>query len=213
MLLKWISCDVPDGARDRFDAGQRRWSVIADQPGLVGQAGGWAGRAHVLALWADAASHEAFLRDRHDAVADAGGYTGIEVALGEVVLPMPAAVPVAEAVRGGVLRVADCRLVEGAQAHFEAVQREVWAPAMAAAGMLGGVLARTGARRYLVATFWPDAATHGRYAEQVPALRVRAGVGGDVASSAGHVVELEPSWRVTALSAITLGEDHGRSVP
>lgn len=56
MLAKWITCDVPERMRDRFAAAQQRWSVIGDQPGLVGQVGGWdsrTGRAHVLGLWAD----------------------------------------------------------------------------------------------------------------------------------------------------------------
>ncbi|WP_338013540.1 DUF4937 domain-containing protein [Saccharothrix sp. ALI-22-I] len=202
VLAKWITCDVPIDARDAFAATQRRWSVIADQPGLVGQVGGWdsrTSRAHVLALWADTDSHGVFLRDRHDAVADAGGYTGISVALGEVALTMSgAAADVAEAMDGGVLRVADCHLAEGAEEHFRNVQHRVWAPAMEAAGVLGGVLTGLAARRYLVATFWPDAATHRRYAEQVPRLRTEAAADADITSMTGHVLALEPTWRVRA---------------
>lgn len=200
MLAKWITCAVPASARDRFAAAQQKWSVIADQPGLVGQVGGWdsrTGRAHVLALWADAGSHQEFLRDRHDSVADASGSTGITIALGEVVLAMSgAAAEMAEAMGGELLRVADCHLAAGAEEHFVAVQREVWAPAMAAAGVLGGVLARTAARRYLVATFWPDVETHRRYAEDVPELRGRAGADTDIVSMSGHALVLEPTWRV-----------------
>lgn len=200
MLAKWITCAVPADARDRFAVAQQRWSVIADQPGLAGQVGGWdsrTGRAHVLGLWADADSHQAFLRYRHDAIADAGGYTGIEVAIGEVVLTMPgAAATVGGAMSGGLLRVADCHLAEGAEEHFVDVQREVWAPAMAAAGVLGGVLVQLAASRYLVATFWPDVETHRRYAEEVPRLRARATADTDIASMSGHVLELEPAWRV-----------------
>ncbi|MFI9813032.1 DUF4937 domain-containing protein [Saccharothrix variisporea] len=202
MLAKWITCDVPTGARDRFAATQREWSVIADQPGLVGQVGGWddrTGRAHVLGLWSDADSHQVFLRDRHDAVADAGGYTGIVVVLGEVSLVMPGAAPVADALDGGLLRVADCHLAEGAEGHFEDVQREVWAPAMASAGMLAGIVARLAGRRHLVATFWPDAETHRRYAARVPELRDRAAADVDITSMTGHVLELEPTWRVRAI--------------
>jgi heme-degrading monooxygenase HmoA len=220
VLAKWITCDVPARTRERFAADQQRWSVIADQPGLIGQVGGWdsrTGRAHVLGLWADAGSHQAFLRDRHDAVADTGGHTGIAVALGEVVLTMSGATTVvAGAMSGGLLRVADCHLVAGAEEHFVAVQREVWAPAMAAAGVLGGVLARPAARRYLVATFWPDVETHRRYAEDVPRVRAQAAVDLDIASMSGHVLALEPTWRVFPIYeaiAVTLGEDRGRSVP
>jgi heme-degrading monooxygenase HmoA len=203
VLAKWITCEVPAGARDRFAAAQQRWSVIADQPGLIGQVGGWdsrTGRAHVLGLWADVDSHQAFLRDRHDAVADAGGCTGIEVALGEVVLTMPStAAVVAGAVSGGLLRVADCHLAAGAEEHFVAVQRDVWAPAMASAGVLGGVLVQSAAHRYLVATFWPDVETHRRYAEEVPRLRARAAADTDIASMSGRVLDLEPAWRVLAI--------------
>lgn len=203
MLAKWITCDVPEASRDVFGAAQARWTVIADQPGLVGQVGGWdprTGRAHVLALWADAASHEVFLRDRHDAVADASGYRNIAVAVGQTVLTLPGtAATVAEALEGPVLRVADCRLAEGAQQHFTEVQREVWAPAMVAAGVLGGVVARLSADRHLVATFWPDARTHHRYTAEVPGLRARARADADLTSTTGHVLELEEGWRVRAI--------------
>lgn len=202
MLAKWITCDVPAHTRDRFAAAQQRWSVIADQPGLIGQVGGWdsqTGRAHVLALWTDTDSHQAFLRNRHDSIADAGGDTGIAVALGEVVLTMPGAT----AMSGGLLRVADCHLAVGAEEHFLAVQREVWAPAMATAGVLGGVLVRPAARHYLVATFWPDVETHREYAEQVPGLRAQAAADDDIASMSGHVLELEPAWRVTGPNRVT----------
>jgi hypothetical protein len=112
--------------------------------------------AHVLSLWTDANSHRVFLRDRHDAVADASGYRGIEVAPGETLLTLPGtAATVAEAIEGPVLRVADCRLAEGARERFEDVQRHVWV--MAAAGVLGGVVAGPEADRLLLATFWPDA--------------------------------------------------------
>ncbi|PSL55008.1 uncharacterized protein DUF4937 [Saccharothrix carnea] len=200
MLAKWVTCDVPAGARDAFGAAQARWTAVADQPGLIGQVGGWdprTGRAHVLALWADADSHRVFLRDRHDALADASGYRGIEVALGESVLTLPGtAATVAEAMDGPVLRVADCHLAEGAEEHFADVQRRVWAPAMEAAGVLGGLVASLTPDRHLVATFWPDTATHRRYVEQVPDLRTRAAVTTDLTAMTGHVLALEPSWRV-----------------
>jgi hypothetical protein len=200
VLAKWITCDVPVGTRDRFAAAQRKWSVVAGQPGLIGQVGGWnsrTGRAHVLALWTDADSHQAFLHGRHDSVADAGAYSEVMVSHGEVVLTMPGTAPtVAEAMNGGLLRVADCHLAPGAAEHFLAVQREVWAPAMASAGVLGGIFARLAEHRYLVATFWPDVETHRRYAEEVPRLRARATADDDIAAMSGHVLELEPSWRV-----------------
>ncbi|MFJ6670819.1 DUF4937 domain-containing protein [Actinosynnema sp. NPDC091369] len=203
VLAKWITCDVPPRARDAFGATQARWADIADQPGLIGQVGGWdprTGRAHVLALWADADSHRRFLRDRHDSVAGTSSSGRIEVALGEITLVLPGtAATVVDAIEGAVLRVADCRLVEGAREHFEDVQRHVWAPAMADAGVLGGVVARLAPDRVLVATFWPDASTHRRYAGQVPGLRARAAAEADIAAMTGHVLEPEPVWLVRAV--------------
>lgn len=241
MLAKWITCDVPSGSRVAFAAAQRGWSVIADEPGLVCQVGGWdsrTGRAHVLALWVDRAGHRAFLRDRHDSVVSDGGCRDVEVVLGDVLFAMPGARPgvvpagltggdvslltsgsgvvaagtgvgdgvpsgsggvldVARAMgAGGVLRVADCRLAEGAEEHFVDVQRRVWAPAMNAAGMLGGVFVRLGAGRYLVVTSWPDVEVHRRYSERVLRLRELAGAVTDLTGSTGHVVPLEPTWRV-----------------
>jgi hypothetical protein len=66
---------------------------------------------------------------------------------------------------------------------------------MAAAGVLGGVVAGLGANRRLVATFWSDAETHRRYTAQVPGLRARAAVDADVTAMTGHVLELEPLCR------------------
>ena len=56
MLAKWVTCIVPPDSRDAFSAAQRQWSVISDQPGLIGQLGGWdttAGHAHILGLCPD----------------------------------------------------------------------------------------------------------------------------------------------------------------
>ncbi|MGW4379402.1 DUF4937 domain-containing protein [Kitasatospora sp. NPDC004531] len=207
MWGKWIGCTVPVAARERFSAAQGAWSAIGDQPGLVGQVGGWdpaTGRAQVLGLWADAAAHRRFVRERHDAVI-AGNrqgdtYTGIDVAAGETVLEMPGdASDLPHALeRAALLRVADCRLLPDRTEHFLDVQRTVWAPGMAAAGgMLAGTVARLEADRYLVATLWSDTAAHRRYAARhLPALLARAAVGSDLRSITGHLLPLEPGWRV-----------------
>ncbi|KJS60514.1 DUF4937 domain-containing protein [Streptomyces rubellomurinus] len=207
MWGKWIGCEVPDAARGRFWAAQRAWEAIGDQPGLVGQVGGWdhaAGRAHVLGLWRDADAHGRFLRERHDQVlagsGQRGAYTAIETATGEVVLTMEGEEPdlPGALARAALLRVADCRLLPGREEHFLDVQRQVWAPGMAAAGgLLGGVVTRLDEARHLVATLWSDAAAHRHYtAEYLPGLRSRAGLAGDVRSLTGHVLTLEPAWRV-----------------
>jgi hypothetical protein len=206
-FIKWITCSVRDGDRDRFDAAQRSWSQIADQPGLIAQAGGWdlaAPAACVLGCWTGAQEYRDFMAGRHDQVAagsgQAGTYQAIEVATGASELTMPgAAGSLGAAVSGGVfLRVADCQVRPGRREHFVAAQRETWLPAMAAAdGMLGGLFSRLGEYRYLVTTWWSSAGAHDRYArEDVPALRRAAGAADDVASLRGYGVALEPGWLV-----------------
>ncbi|MFD9689836.1 DUF4937 domain-containing protein [Kitasatospora sp. NPDC059088] len=207
MWGKWINCRVRPGARADFAAGQRRWSAIADQPGLLGQLGGWDGtgrRALLYALWADRAGYDRFLRERHDAIAteaaQQGSWESIRVAAGPVVQAFPGTAPtLPDALRHAtVLRAADCRLHPGCAEHFLAVQRDVWAPGMAAAGgLLAGTVTRLAADRYLVTTLWTSPEAHTAYTTHAfPALRARADVPVDVATLTGHVVPLEPSWHV-----------------
>ncbi|MGW2839213.1 DUF4937 domain-containing protein [Streptomyces sp. NPDC001493] len=207
MWGKWIGCEVPVAARGEFSAAQGAWSTISDQPGLVGQVGGWdtaTGRAHLLGLWTDAEAYRCFMTERHDAVAagnrQATGYTGIDVATGEVILEMAGdAAGLSHALeRAALLRVADCHLVPGRKERFLQVQREVWGPGMAAAGgMLAGVVTRLETDRYLVTTLWSGSTVHQRYTTQhLPALRSRATPESDIQSMTGHVLSLEASWRV-----------------
>ncbi|MFC8719025.1 DUF4937 domain-containing protein [Kitasatospora sp. NPDC057198] len=211
MWGKWITCRVPAAARGRFSAAQAAWSAIGDQPGLVGQLGGWdgsTGDALLLGLWSDADAYDRFMRERHDAVADSigrsadgdAGYTSIDVATGGVVLEMPGdAADLAHALeRAALLRIADCRVRPGRSAHFLDVQREVWAPGMAAAGgMLGGVVVRLAPDRHLVASLWIGAEAHQRYTErQLPGLLARAVPADDLRAMSGHLLPLEPAWRV-----------------
>lgn len=206
-FIKWITCSVGDGDRGRFDAAQQGWSQVADQPGLIAQAGGWdsvAPVACVFACWTGAEAYRDFMAGRHDKVAadsgQAGTYQAIEVATGESELTMPgAARTLAGAVSGGAfLRVADCQVRQGRREHFVTAQRQTWLPGMAAAdGMLGGLFSRLGEHRYLVTTWWSSAGAHDRYAkEDVPALRRAAGAGDDLASLRGYGVALEPGWLV-----------------
>ncbi len=207
MWGKWIDCRVTPGAREAFAAGQRRWSAISDQPGLVGQAGGWApdaDRALLLGLWTDGPAYARFMRERHDGAAaqadQRSDYSTIEVAAGPVVLTMPGAAPsLPDALtRATVLRAADCRLHPGRAEHFLDVQRRLWAPGMAAAdGMLGGTVTRLASDRYLVTTLWTTPAAHRAYTTRhLPALLPRAAVPADVRTLTGHLVPLEPSWLV-----------------
>lgn len=206
MLCKWISAVVPAASLTEFDTAQQRWSMIGDQPGLIGQVGGWdtAGVAHVLAFWRDRPSYRQFMRQRHDEVTRVNQqrdtYTSIAAAIGEVVFSLGGdAGDVPRALGEAVLmRVADCDIVPGREAHFIDMHRRVWAPAMAAAGgMLAGCCTKLEQHRYLVTTFWSDPHAHQRYTkEDVPSLQSRANVEDDLHTMAGHVLPLEPVWRV-----------------
>ncbi|MFF0295891.1 DUF4937 domain-containing protein [Kitasatospora sp. NPDC004614] len=207
MWGKWIGCTVPAAAREQFFTAQAAWSTISDQPGLVGQLGGWdpaTGRAHLLGLWTDAEAYRSFMHERHDAVV-AGNqqnttYTEIDVATGETVLEMAGdAADLPHALeRATLLRVADCRLLPGRENHFLEVQRTVWAPGMAAAGgMLAGTVTRLDAHRHLVTTLWSNSAAHQHYStHHLPTLRSRATLEHDIRSMTGHVLPLEAAWRV-----------------
>ncbi|MET9465959.1 DUF4937 domain-containing protein [Streptomyces sp. NPDC006544] len=207
MWGKWIGCRVPVTARERFSAAQSAWSTISDQPGLVGQVGGWdteTGRAHVLGLWSGAEAYRCFMRERHDAVVvdnrQSAVYTGIDVATGEIVLEMGGdSADLSSALESAVLlRVADCRLLPGRKRRFLEAQREVWTPGMAAAGgMLAGVVTRLDTNRYLVTTLWSGSTAHQRYVVgHLPALRSSALPQNDIQAMTGHVLSLEASWRV-----------------
>lgn len=210
MLLKWVTCSVSEESRAAFGSAQRGWSAVAGQPGLLGQMGGWdttTGDAHVLGVWAEDDYYRAFMRQRHDVVAEQTGqartYQAIETATGAAIFTILGdSLTLAEAIAGGVvLRVADCRVTDGRRDHFVEAQREVWAPGMAAAGgMLGGVFAQVCPRRYLVTTLWSDVAAHQRYArEDVIRLREQAGADHDITALKGHVLVLEPQWKVLAV--------------
>ncbi|MFD8081716.1 DUF4937 domain-containing protein [Kitasatospora sp. NPDC059722] len=219
MWIKWINCRVLPGGREDFADAQREWAAIADQPGLVGQVGGWeAGgeRAHVLGVWADEKAYTAFMEVRHDEIVTAasaersgrrdgegpepGSWQVTSVTTGASVLDIPGeAAGLDDALaRGTALRVADCHLHPGRAEHFLDAQRRVWNPAMAAAGgMLAGAVTRLADDRYLVATLWTDANAHQRYAERdVPALRARADVAADVRALTGLALPLEADWQV-----------------
>jgi len=200
MLIKWIVCDVPAAKRAAFSAAQEAWSALAGAPGFVGQFGGWdqEGRACIAGLWESRAAYAHFMAEIHDTITDrnaqADTYTAARVALFDAVMDVGAPLPGAG---GGLLRVADCRVSAGREAHFEEAQRSVWNPGMGGApGMNGGVFARV-CQRYLVLSRWEDAAVHDLYRVEIfPALHRRSGVTNDLEGIAGHLVDLEPVWAV-----------------
>lgn len=214
MLLKWIVCQVPEAKRVMFSEAQQQWADIASCPGFLGQAGGWHEHdACIAGCWQSYDAYQGFMKHAHDTITDknhqAGTYDAIQVGLADVLLPMPGACKDISQVfaKATLLRVADCTLKPGRDAHFVDVQRRVWAPAMERSpGMLGGVFTqfRGGDSRYLVLTGWADEASHRHYVEHhVPRLRGEAEVERDVERLVGRVIPLVPEWRVVALGSAT----------
>jgi len=207
MLCKWVTCTVDLETRPTFSAAQERWSVIASEPGLIGQVGGWASDndgAHVLGVWTCAESYTRFMRHRHDCVVEhaghAGTYRDLAAAAGPVVFSIDGDAGSLDVAieQGTLLRVADCVVRPGLGQHFVQVQRSVWAPGMAAAGgMLAGLFTQLGPDRYLVTTWWSSPSAHTRYVrDDVKALRQRAAADDDIDALTGTVFKLEPQWRV-----------------
>lgn len=217
MLLKWIVCEVAEEDREAFSVAQRSWAALRSVDGFLGQVGGWnvksAGQACIVGLWADVGAYERFMREVHDSVFETSGqartYRTIQVLLVDVLLDIEGSRPKLGAVLGdgGLLRVADCVLHPGRAAHFLEMQTSVWNPAMAAAGgMLAGVFGSVGreADHYLVCTMWQDVGVHQAYVDKIlPALQERAAIGLDLRHITGHMVEVEPSWRVMPRSGMS----------
>lgn len=209
VLVKWIVCDVATTKRDEFSRAQEGWAVLRGENGFVCQVGGWDEQspetAGVLAVWTGAEVYGRFMCNHHDAIVRASGqqdtYRSVRVAAGPSILEMRGGRAGVEVLpTAGVLRVADCVVLPRHEDHFRRVQEHVWMPGMAGVdGMLGGLFSQVGERRYLTATGWRDARSHGRYAhDQVPALRAAAGTDGDLQRIESHVLSLMPAWTVCA---------------
>ena len=214
MLLKWIVCQVAPESLGAFSQAQAQWRRLETVDGFRGQFGGWdtrntSGSRHVaciLGLWRDSDSYRDFMSNVHDPVVDASGqaatYTSATTALFDVQINIDGSqsdlrTAIADS---RFLRVADCRLRPGREPHFRQVQADVWNPGMAAAGgLLAGALSQSirDERRFLVTTLWQSEQSHAAYVrDRLPQLRERAAVESDVAELNGHMVVLEPSWRV-----------------
>lgn len=214
MIVKLIRCDVLEHRRDDFASGQRAWRILAALEGFLGQSGGWAlggsNEAVIVALWKDQSAYDRFMRDHHDAILSAigqrGTYQGGSVSIWHRLLDMPGCVArISDAIsQAEVIRIAQCTVKDGRNAHFEAVQRDIWNPGMATAGgMLGGAFSREpdNSKEYLVCTFWRTAADHSAYRNEIFAsLRERAKVDDDCESVERTLVDIEPTWRVPTSS-------------
>lgn len=214
MLLKRIVCQVASDSRDAFSNAQAHWRQLKDIEGFRGQFGGWnAGDvsescewACIVGLWQDSDSYQNFMSEFHDTVVEASGqaqtYVHATTALFEVQSDISGLHPdLCSAMgRSEFLRVADCSLRPGREAHFRQVQSDIWNPAMVATGgMAAGAFSRSlrDDDRFLVTTLWESEQSHAIYLRDAFAgLRSRAAVEDDVATLHGHGVVLEPSWRV-----------------
>ncbi|HHN78427.1 MAG TPA: DUF4937 domain-containing protein [Phycisphaerales bacterium] len=208
MLVKLFRCTVDH--REAFARGQAAWRGLVGLTGFIAQCGGWArpgpDRAVIVGFWNDRASYDHFMAIDHDRIyadaAQSGTYHDPTAVLAGVVHPMPgSAEKFTDAVgRARLLRVADCRVRPGREAHFRDVQRGVWLPGMREVhGMLGGVFARVldDPLRYLVLTLWASEADHDAYTrDRLGPLRERARPEADVDALDGAGVRLEPAWCV-----------------
>lgn len=200
VLLKWIRCTVSD--RDGFDRGQRAWADLRGFAGFLGQRGGWhrsnPSVAHILALWADLASYQAFMSGPHDLIAgrQVRTFTDIDVRLYETRQTIG---HTPERVVGQqMLRVARCEVHPGRVPHFTDVQASVWNPGMIQApGFQGGLFAQCELNEFLVVTQWETADAHDQYRrERFPGLREHAAATRDVQSIIGHQIALQANWYV-----------------
>ncbi|BBB00694.1 hypothetical protein RVR_7793 [Actinacidiphila reveromycinica] len=201
MLVKWMRCGVVD--RPGFDRGQRRWAALRQQPGFLGQGGGWSraqpGVAHIFGFWDGRGAYDAFMAGPHDGVAatQQGTYEMLAVRLFEHRLDVKVGFEPFFA-DTDLLRVALCKVRPERVEHFTQMQERVWNPAMAGSpGMLRGAFGRGEADDFLVLSMWDSATEHGKYREgAVERLSERAGLDADVLSVAGDVVDVVQEWTV-----------------
>lgn len=199
--MKWIRCGVVD--RPGFDRGQRRWAALREQPGFLGQGGGWSrsqpGVAHLFAFWESRRSYDAFMAGPHDGIAagQQGTFEMLAVRLFEQRLEVKVGFEPRFA-DADLLRVALCKVHPERVEHFTLMQERVWNPAMAGSpGMLRGVFAQGSGDDFVVLSMWDTATEHGKYREgSVSRLSERADLDTDVLSVAGDVVDVVQAWTV-----------------
>ncbi|MDP9952622.1 MULTISPECIES: YdbC family protein [Streptomyces] len=203
MLVKWIRCSVVD--RRGFERGQREWAGLVGEPGFRGQSGGWSrtrpGVAHIFAFWDNRVFYDSFMARGHDRMAagQSDMFRDMRVTLFERSFDVKTGFEPHFA-GADVARVAHSRVHEERAEHFVLMQRQVWNPAMAGSpGMLRGVFAQAPGSEFLTLSLWQSNAERGKYrAAGAERLAARAQTETDVIELTGDVVDLEPSWTVTA---------------
>jgi heme-degrading monooxygenase HmoA len=211
MFIKWIVCEVKKGKKQEFSLAQEKWIKSTGADGFIAQAGGWNLKnkyeACIISFWNSKEQLEHFMDNLHDKIFDKNKqsetYNSITVNhfIGKLDMEGEAA-SILDAIQiATLLRVADCCLKPEKNAHFENVQKEIWIPGMKnSEGMLRGIFSKAvkNNARYLVSTFWNSLENHSYYVDnRLPKYKKRAGVGNDIESMTGRIIELVDSWKIS----------------
>ncbi|PCJ52892.1 MAG: hypothetical protein COA70_10830 [Planctomycetota bacterium] len=211
MLLKWIVCQVAKQDHDAFAVSQEAWKGMANEPGFLGQCGGWkdAKTACILGLWENAEAQHKFLTEgSHDSILSGSQQGEVlkswTTTLLEQRFPMPGQFPdlqsaLDSAPEAAFLRVADCWVPPEQKGAFLKAQESTWLPAMQKAnGMLGGAFCSDDVGRFMVVTLWQSEKHHQRYAEEdLPKLLKRISEKEAVPHRLkGYAFPLQRSWTV-----------------
>lgn len=206
MLIKWIVAEVSKERSESFSRTLQSYARLKAFKGFVSQVGGWiqssAGRAAILACWKDTSSYDAFLRNQPDALAsdDSAVFQPNETLLGTVITTINEGDPRVILAQATFIRVSDVTLRPDFSPIFMAAQMQIWFPTLASSpGMIGALLSRiTGHKeRFLVATFWRDAASCDVFRNEVyPALYERAKPSDYIQQLTIYLVPIESDWGV-----------------
>jgi heme-degrading monooxygenase HmoA len=203
MLAKWIVCQVPYALQTQFSLAQQSWKSLANTAGFLAQLGGFfKEEAHILAIWQDAASYQAFMDQQHDGIAKGqhSNYLAIQIACFEIQFEMLGFRKISlkdVILEAQYLRIADCLLLPERQAHFIEMQKTVWHPGVGN-HMLAGAFWRDDSR-FLVTTLWASGAAHQEYMDtQFPLLYKIARPEDDLSAINGVHLMLIPEWMVIA---------------
>src|SRR5215469_4225368 len=206
MLIKWLVAEVPKERSASFSRMLQSHSGLRACKGFVSQVGGWvqpsAERAVILACWRDTSSYDAFLRNQPDALAsdDSAVFQPSETLFGTVITTINERDPRVILAQATFIRVSDVTLRPDFSPIFMAAQMQIWFPSLASSpGMIGALLSRVAAHkeRFLLATFWRDAASCGVFRNEVyPALYDRANPSDYIQQLTIYLVPIESDWAV-----------------
>ncbi len=211
MYIKWIECEVNEDQKEKFSDAQEKWDETKEADGFIAQAGGWnlknENEACIISFWESEKYLDSFMKILHDKIFNsnkqAETYNKISINYFNEVLSMEGETGLLKAAvkNSELLRTADCYVKQDNTNHFEKVQREVWLPGVHdSEGMLGGMFSRDNKNnfRYFVSTFWDSIINHTKYTQDnLPDLKLKAGVDGDTTKVIGRNILLVDSWRVS----------------